>query len=252
MSDQTNVFDAPNDNSGQPATQQPQTSNPFADQLAGIKTEEGKQKYDTIEKALDGLTHAQDYIPQLKTQVNTQEAEINKLRAELEQRQSVEDVVSRLTSQQQAPAPAETPQVSQGLSEERVANLVQQQIAQTQAQAAEVTNKQKVNASLVGKFGNKAGEVVAEKAKALNTTPQQLEAMAASNPDMVLALFNTQATSGVSTTTGSINIPPTAPSEREPLARPEKSLLSGATAAQQKEFMQKVKAEVYAKFGVVQ
>jgi len=252
MSDQTNVFNEQNNEGGQPAAPQPDSTNPFADQLSGIKTEEGKQKYDTIEKALDGLAHAQDYIPHLKTQVNSQEAEIAKLKAELEQRQSVEDVVSRLTSTPQAPAVAETPQVSQGLSEEQVATLVQQQLAQTQVQANQVTNKQQVNAELVSKFGDKAGDVVREKALALGTTPQDLEQMAAKNPKMVLALFNTQATSGVSATTGSINIPPTAPMDREPLARPEKSLLSGASSAQQREFMQKVKADVYAKFGVVQ
>lgn len=251
MTDQS-VFDKPNSTEGQPAPVTPESANPFANQLAGIKTEEGKQKYDTIEKALDGLANAQDYIPQLKTQVTTQEAEISKLRAELEQRQSVEDVVSRLTSQQQAPAPAETPQVTPSLSEEQVANLVQQQLAQTQVQATQVSNKQQVNAELISKFGDKAGEVVSEKAAALGTTPQDLEKMAASNPKMVLALFNTQATTSVSPTTGSVNIPPTNPQGGEPLGRPEKSLLSGSTSAQQRDFMKKVKEEVYAKFGVVQ
>lgn len=251
MTDQS-VFDTPQDNSGQPAQQQPVQSNPFANQLAGIVNEEGKQKYETVDKALEGLANAQSYIPQLKDQVSQQEAEINKLRAELEQRQSVEEVVSRLAPSQPQVEPQATPQETQGLSEEKIAEIVQQKLVQNQQQSVQSENKNKVNSSLIAKFGDKAGEVVSTKAKELNTTPQQLEQMAATNPEMVLALFNTQATSGVKPTSGSVNIPPTAPTEQAPLERPAKSLLSGATSAEQKEYMLKVKEGVYARYGVKQ
>jgi len=252
MTDQS-VFGNPDDNSGQPAQQQPAQSSPFADQLSGIKNEEGKQKYDTIEKALEGLSNAQSYIPQLKDQVSTQEAEINRLKAQLDQRESVEEVVSRLAAPQQpSQEPQLTSQVPSGLTEEQVTQIVQNTFVQNQQQQVEVTNKTKVNSELIAKFGEKAGEVVNEKAKSLNTTPQQLEQMAATNPDMVLALFNSSTNTSVKPSTGSINIQPSNQGEPEPLQPPEKSLLSGATGKDQKDYMLKIKEEVYRKYGVVQ
>ncbi len=109
-----------------------------------------------------------------------------------------------------------------------------------------------MNSELIAKFGEKAGEVVNEKAKALNTTPQQLEQMAATNPDMVLALFNTGTNTSVKPSTGSINIQPSNQGEPEPLQPPEKSLLAGATGKDQKDYMLKIKEEIHRKYGVVQ
>jgi len=92
--------------------------------------------------------------------------------------------------------------------------------------------------------------MVQAKAKELNTTPEALGALAATSPDMILALFNNKTTSP-SVTNSSFNLGFNKPAEA-PLGRPEKGLLSGATSAEQREFMRKVKAEVYKKHGITE
>lgn len=247
MSDPSNVFAQPDQS--QPAQEQPTQPNLFADQLASIKKEDGTQKYDSVEKALEATAHAQDYIPQLKSSLTEKDAEIIQLKAELEKRQSVEEVVSRITQPKEAPVPEQTTPAAQGLSQEDVAKLVQQELVKSQQQTTAQANVQKVTDGIQSKFGANAADVVANKAKELNMTNANLEQLASQNPDMVLALFNTAPQGTASPTVGSHTIPqnPQAPA---PLARPESSLLSGATSAQQVDFYKKVEAEVHRKFGV--
>lgn len=255
MSDQTVFSETTQQDSGQPA-QQSSPVNPFEDQLKGITNEEGRQKYATLEEALKALAHSQSYIPELKDSLSSKEQEIAKLQAELEKRQSVEDVVSRLTSQG-TPAPSEpTTQTVNGLSIDEVNKAVeqrlqalQQQQEQTKAQEIANANVSEVSKTIAAKFGDKASEVVSNKAKELNMSVAELQSMAGKNPNLVLSLFNTQPSATPKPTTTSVNIPPVNPSMPE-LAKPERSLLSGATSAQQKEYMMKVKQNVYARLGI--
>jgi hypothetical protein len=248
LPDQTNVFEASTD-SATPSQTAPIQTDPFADQLAKITKEDGTQKYDTLDKALDGLANAQNYIPQLKGTVTQQEQEIASLKAQLEQRQSVEDVVARL--QQQAPTqePQATPQAP--AQQVDVAEQVRQILQQERQQSVAQQNTEQVNNALNSMYGENASKAVTERAAALGTTVGQLQTLAGQNPDMVMALFNQAPTqTNFKPTSGSITIPPTAPQERAPLERPEKSLLSGAKAADQKAYILKIKEDVHAKFGV--
>lgn len=233
---------------GQPAQDQPVPTNPFADQLAGIKKEDGTQKYDSIDKALEALQHSQAYIPELQGSIETKDQEINRLKAELEQRQSVEEVVSRLTPQQPESDVQTAPQQG-GLTAEEVEALVQGKLESNSQMAKAQSNVQQVSQALSGKFGDKAQEVVTSKAKELGTTVQELEKLSSQNPNMVLALFNTQQSSTPSATHGSINQPVTTPDQPE-LKRPERSLLAGATSAEQRDFYKEVTRRVYERFGV--
>jgi len=249
MTDQSNVFENTNE---QASPSQPQPSaNPFADQLAGIKNEDGNPKYDSVGKALDGLANAQDYIPQLKDTVASQEGEIASLKAQLEQRASVEDVVSRLQQQAQPQEPPATPVAPQAPVD--VSTVVQQELAKIQQQSTVQGNTEQVNKALVEMYGENAKKTVTDRAAALGTTVEQLQALAGQNPSMVMALFNQAPTqTNYNPTSGSMTIPPTQPTERQPLAKPEKSLLSGASAREQADYIKKVKEDVYAKFGVTQ
>src|SRR3546814_1766851 len=65
----------------------------YADLLKSIKNESGEQKYDSIEKALEALGHSQSFIPQIKSQLTEKEQELERVKAELSQRQSVEEVM---------------------------------------------------------------------------------------------------------------------------------------------------------------
>lgn len=251
MPDQANVFDSQVVEPQQQSTQAP-ASDELTTMLTSIKNEQGAQKYDSIQKALEGLANAQEYIPQLKTSLQDKEAELVRLRAELAQRQSVEDVVSRLTAPQQQTQVKDEPPVTSGLDEQAVMNLVRQTLAQTQQESTAQSNVMKVHETLSSKFGDKAVEVLEAKAKELGTTRQELGKLASQNPNLVLALFGTQASKGASTTTTSVTIPSSYAPAREELKRPEKSLLSGATSKEQTEYMRKIKAEVYAKHGITE
>lgn len=251
MTDQSSIFEEQAAKQETPVNQeQVQPTTDYADLLKGIVNEQGQQKYDSLPKALEGLANAQQYIPELKTQLQTKEQELATLRAELEKRAAVEEVVTRLTAQQKEPQDQSTPLKSSGLDEQAVLQLVQQALGQAKQQDQAAINQAQVQQALTGKYGDKSREVVEQRAKELGLTPKELGQLASQKPAMVLALFNTQPNAGAKPTTGSVNIPAYHQQERAQLERPTKSLLSGATSKDQKEYMLKIKQEVYAKHGI--
>lgn len=256
MADQPNIF-AEQEQIVEQTQVTPEVASPvqaneanYADLLKSIHNEQGQPKYDSLPKALEGLAHAQQYIPQLKTELQSKEQELTTLREELAKRAAVEDVVTRLTAQQKDQQEQGTPPTSSGLDEQAVLKLVQQALGQAKQQDQSVSNQAQVQQALSSKYGDKSREVVEQKAKELGTTPAELGQLASRNPAMVLALFNTSAQPNVRPTTGSVNIPSSYMPDRAPLERPAKSLLSGATSKDQKAYMQKIKEEVYAKHGI--
>lgn len=251
MSDPTNVFGNNNEEQKPQETPEqikPQSVDVFSDQLKNIKAEDGRQKYDTVEKALEALTHSQTMIPTLQAKATQQEQEITQLREELATRKGAQELVDSLTSHQQEGQqgnPSETP-----FGEADVAKMLEATLDRRDQAQVQTSNENKVQTALTNAFGAKAQEVVQAKAKELNMTPEALGKLASTSPDMVLALFNNKSTSPAMTN-NSFNLHSNTPEEK-PLARPEASLLSGATSAEQREFMAKVKADVYKKHGITE
>jgi len=227
--------------------QQPSQESAFTNQLSMIKNENGEQKYNDVPKALDALAHSQSYIPQLKSEVDTQAAEIARLTEELSKRAAVEDVVGKLTAQQAQPE--STPQVS-GMNEQEVLNLVQNFSAQQSAQTQASSNEKQVSDALFGQYGDKTQEVVASKASELGMTVEALQSLSQTSPQAALQLFNQASGSPApKATSGSVNIP-TSFQKEEGLAPPEKSLLRGASTKEQIEYLHKVRDAVYQKHNV--
>ncbi len=218
--------------------------------LGSIKNERGEQKYDSLPKALEGLTHAQQYIPELKSQLSTKDQEIERLRAELAQRESVEDVVSRLTAKNQ-PQEQDKPPVASGLDEGAVMKLLEQMIGKREQESAAQANLRQVEKSLTDKYGEKAREVIQAQAKELGLSQEDFKQWAQRSPAAVLKLFNASHSVTSKTTTSSINIPPIQ-THQEPLKAPEKSLLAGATSREQTDYMQEIKRRVYERNGISQ
>lgn len=241
-----NVFDG-----GQPPPQNEPSNDKLATLLASITNEDGKQKYDNVEKAIEALVHSQTYIPQIKSQLTEKEQELERVKAELAKREAVEDVVKRLAASKNQDA--DDPQLNVGLDEQTVQKLVEENLgrvlSQRDAQVAYQTNVSKVQDTLVQKFGDKAGEVVAARAAELGITPKDIEKMAGSNPVIALELFKAQGVQTPNPTTHGRNIPPV--NDRvEELKRPEKSLLRGGSNKERAEFMKKIRDQVYAKHGI--
>ncbi len=245
MSDPTNVFD---DEKGQATPVEKTTDeNPFADQLGAIVNDGGEQKYATVEKALEALKVSQnEYIPTLKTSLEASQEKIKHLEEQLAEREALSEVVEKLTSGK--PSDDGTPTKS-GVTEETVLNLIKSYEQTSKTEAVLAQNGERVANTLTEKFGEKTRDVVAAKAKELNITPSKLGEMAKESPNVVLQLFN-EGPVKAGPTSSSIQMPLSAPDTNEPLTPPEKSLLVGATAKEQKEFMKKIKDDVYKRLGV--
>lgn len=221
----------------------------FVEHLAKIKNEEGGQKYDSVTKALDALAHSQAYIPQLKTEVETKDAEIVALKAQLAQTASVEEVVSRLNTPQDLQVghpPLAEP--THNLDEAAVLNLVQQYNSQKEAETTASSNELLVSDALIKKFGDKTTEVLKLKATELGLSVEDLQGIAQRSPKAALQLFQAGGTL-VQPTTPSLRrsyIPP----ESTDLTPPSKSLLRGATTKEQVDYMNKIKDSVYQKYDI--
>lgn len=259
MADQPNVFeqqqpatpeqqDMPVVEGGQPPAAEPDVVQVY---LQSILNDEGRPKYDSLEKALEALKHSQEYIPQLKQTLQQKETELAEAAEKLKQQQSLEETIQRLkqmSDQEQQPAPTPvTPVEGQVLSEDRIAELFNQLLEQRQLVSTQQTNEAKVNKALNDKFGDKASEVVAQRASELGMTVEQLKQLSQASPDAVLAWFNVKPQTVTSAArTGFVSPPPVAPSDELP--RPSKSLLSGATSKEQKEHLKAIRAQVERKY----
>lgn len=212
------------------------------DLLMTIKNENGEPKYKTVQDALNALAHSQAFIPTLMSEKKTLEQELATLREQASKAASIEDVLSKLTANNEKKPEEQTPPAS-GLSAEAVAELVRRELQAVNSQTQAKANYDNVQNTLKQKFGDKVRESVAAKAQELGTTVEQLGELAKSSPAMVLALFNTAKPSSTPTPPSSINLPRTAADTG--LEAPTKSLLLGATSRDQKEYLMKVKAAVH-------
>ena len=228
----------------------PTTPSPdlFADQLTNIKGPDGQPKYESVPKALDALGNSQVHIGKLEDEAKAKDAELVQLRDQVARNEAVEDVVSRLTAKdEQVQA---TPQ-SNGLDQEAVLNLVNKALNAEKTEVVKQDNLNSVYSALTNKYGDKARDVIADKIKSLNTTTENLKSLASENPNLVLALFEAGNAPPSNPTSSNMSFPtdPTGPKELE---KPNKSLLSGATAKDQAEFMDDIRKKVYEEHGITE
>lgn len=226
--------------------QNPESQSVFSDQLKNIINESGEQKYDSVEKALEALKHSQSYIPELKSTLSQKDQEIEALKAELQKKQAIEEVVEKLTAKQADQS--SNPQAS-GLDEQAVLNLVQSSLQQKEQESTLAANEKSVSDALSATFGEKTKEMVAAKAAELGMTVADLQELSRKSPSAALNLFQVQASPQPKTTTSSININ-SGLSQAEGLTPPEKSLMRGASTKDQVEYLRKVREHVYKKFNV--
>lgn len=229
--------------SGTPTTVTPE------DLLASIKNERGEQKYKDINDALKALANSQAFIPTLLSEKQAVEQELNSLREKVNKIDSIEDVIKKLTANDGTNnKTVETPPAS-GLSPEAVQELIRNTLVETEKSKTQLANIEQVDRALKQKFGDKTKEVVAAKAAELGTTPEELGALAAKSPAMVLAYFNAQKAPSFNPTTSSVSLPNVKVDETR-VAPPAKSVLLGATSRDQKAHFLEHKAAVYKKYGI--
>lgn len=191
MSDQ-DIFDDTNSNSE--ATPPVRSDDPFSDKLKEIKNEQGEQKYKDIDTALEALKASQEYIKELKAKTDATAQEKEQLRAELEKMGSIDDFVNRISP---AAAPKDkneaTPPVNTGLSEEKVAELIQKQLQSAEQSSQQQKNLETVVGELSNVYGDKVAEHIKQRAEELGTTPSELKELAKQNPKLALVALKGEA-----------------------------------------------------------
>ena len=144
------------------------------DQLASL-IGEGK-KYATEGDALKALIFSQDHIKNLET-------ENAGLRTDLDKQLGAEEILTKLKEQQasntqQLGAEQTMSETKSGLTEEDVANVLNKMKTEDVVKA----NRTEANSYMTDTFGDKAVETVADKARSLNMTVAQLQAIAENSP----------------------------------------------------------------------
>lgn len=191
MSDQT-IFEQ-NNGEQTPASQEQSIlatdaaqsqSNPWDNLLKDIKNEKGEPKYKTVEDALNGLKHAQEFIPKIKQEKTEAELKIEQMEAELTRLKGLENTVFELTQKQE-----QTQTSGVALNEEDIAKLVERTLSQKQQDEFRKKNQEVVVSTLVEQFGKEAETVFYGKAKELGLTVEEMNALAAKTPKAVLSLL---------------------------------------------------------------
>lgn len=191
MSDQ-DLF-TENNNQPTPAGDPSQSQqNPFADKLSTIQNENGEPKYKDVDTALDALAASQRFIEQLKAEKQAEEQARQEAESKLNQMGSIEDFVNRIKPQSAAPnTPEATPKEAEGLSEEKIAQLLEQRLTERDQKATQEANLKTVVSKLSELYGDadKAREAIKSKAKELGTSTSELQEMAKKNPNMALQIL---------------------------------------------------------------
>jgi len=181
----------------QEAQQQDTQAKPFeipteAQELVG----EGK-KYSSAEEALRSVPHAQQHI-------KTLEEEMAQLKEELSKRKTTQELLDEIKSGGQ---PVANTTQETGLNQDNIMELVNQTLKQNEQKKTAQANASRVASSFTEKYGSNAESVYNSLAKDLNLTPQKLNELAATSPNLVLRLAdlepNTQ--TSVSKTSSSVN-----------------------------------------------
>lgn len=182
---------------GQESTQ-PQTTDPntlFADQLTGIVGADGRQKYADVSTALNSIPHAQTHIQTLESQVATLQEELNK-------REGMEQLMDRIKPQTQ-----ETEQPSgNNVDAAQLGELFNQFSNQREQAQTAASNEIAFSNTMREKFGDKAGEVLAQKATELGLSTEFMQSVAQTSPKAALKYFDEVVAAGAQPTTPSNNI----------------------------------------------
>jgi len=194
MADQPNsIFDGnanpvppnPDVNNSDTSNIQPPPNDRVADLLKDIRNERGEQKYKDPLEALNGLKHAQEFIPQLKSQLTDKEQEIARLREEVNRLKEVESSVQKLTQPNSDPQPT-----AQGtMTEEQIAELVARQLTKKEQESLQKQNLQTVVSTLRSVLGTDAEKTFYAKAAELGMTQEEINGLAATKPKAVLTMF---------------------------------------------------------------
>lgn len=160
-----------------PATPAP-AADPTAALLANIKGDDGAQKYKDVTTALSALQHSQEYIKQLKQQLEEASQKAS-------QAVTMEQVMAAINKPAEPTAPTAPSGGTNVLTAEDVLKLLQVE-EQKKVQRA---NTAKVAQKFKEVHGDKAEETFYAKASEIGLTRDAINSLAATSPDAVFSMF---------------------------------------------------------------
>lgn len=167
------------------------------------------KKYASIEAALASIPHAQNHIKTLETEQAAAKAklakfeqEVAELRAEQEKTDKLDTILAKIEASRSTPS---DPQAV-GVDASEISRLVKTTLSEVQESAVKVANQQAANDKMLELFGEKAAEVVANKAKDLGIGIDFLQSTAQRSPKAFFELMGvTKDTTPRTGAMGSIN-----------------------------------------------
>ena len=167
------------------STANPSQNDPNANLLSMIMNEQGQQKYATIQDALKGAAHAQEYIRQLQAQVAEKERLLQASQTEKSKQEELERTVQELLARQnQNPNPNTTDK--DALDPTKIAELVAQTLDKRTAAEKAKANQSLVATELVKVFGEDAEKKYNSAAQELGLSVAEMNEFAAKSPKAVL------------------------------------------------------------------
>lgn len=178
---------------------------------------EGK-KYASVEKALESLPHAQSHIQKI-------EQENAELRQRMAEAVAAEEVYKKLTESMN-PNSSATPKAVE-LDEASIATILEKTLTKREQEQVAAANVNRVKEALVGKYGDKAQEMYAAKAKELGVGVDFLNEVVRRSPKAAEELFGIKPKekAPASSTPGGVNT--AAFDNNRPPAKPQRGPLSG-------------------------
>lgn len=247
MSDQDlfNSNSTPPAPSGESAT----PSNDLSTMLANIKDADGRVKYASIDKALEALNHSQMFIPQLKSELESERQKRLELEARLKSQADLEAALDKLVAKRSEGLES-PPNIPSGIDEQKVQDIVRNYFEGTKAAERAEQNKNLVISKLTEKFGDKAQEQIKAKAAELGITTEAMGKLAIESPQVVLTLFSTGSTPQSSTPPSPLNLHGNPKEDKLP--ERVTGMLAGVSDRQKGELMRRIREETYKELGITQ
>ncbi len=160
----------------------------YTKSLGAIVTADGRQKYNSVDDALNSIVPAQSHIVNLEHEAQNKDDQILELTNQLEKAKGAEELAEIIRSK---PGEPSIPAPDSGLKREEVADLVISAMKTEEIRKARATNIDKAVTTLVAHFGStddteKAYRKLAEdKGLSVNI----LNEIAAQSPDELIRMF---------------------------------------------------------------
>lgn len=144
------------------------------------------------EDALKKITHADEFINQLKSEREEDRRALAELTELVKKSTNTETLLAKLRGNQAEPEKPATPALDEDAIVSRAAQRISDQHAEAQRKAQADANWTTVTTELTKRFGSKVNERVAEVAKSNDITLEEAVELAKSRPSVFLKLFPTK------------------------------------------------------------